>query len=143
MGHLRGADLVHHRPVDGHGIGAHDDEVDIIDERADSRVHDEVRFNAGIIQCPDRDMPLVSWPHFGGKDLNLLAAPVRLDDAPERHLGVAVRQDRVAVTDVAGAELRNVLHRMPGRLDEPVRPPDHPSPGLFKCFALSRPVMTI
>jgi hypothetical protein len=57
-------------------------------------------------------VPLVPGPDFGCKDLDLLAAPVSLDDAPEGHFRVAVGEDHITVTDMAGAEPGYPLNRL-------------------------------
>jgi len=57
-------------------------------------------------------VPLVPGPDFGCKDLDLLAAPVGLDDTPEGHFRVTVGEDRIPVPDMAGAEPGYPLNRV-------------------------------
>ena len=107
-------DLVHDRAVDGDRVRADDDEVGLVDERADRRVDDVVRPDPLVVQPPDRQEPLAPGPDLGRKDLDRLALPVGRDDAGEGRLGVAVGHDHVAVADVARAELADPVDR-PGR----------------------------
>src|SRR5208337_1386091 len=109
---LGSTDLVHYGTINRDRIGTYYHEVYIMNKRSHGRIDNEIRLYTGIVQGPDRDKPLVSRANFSCKDLDLLAAPVCLNDASKCHFRITVRQDRIAIPYVTGTETRDLFYSM-------------------------------
>src|SRR5674476_31824 len=92
-----------------------------------------------IIECPDRNMSLVSRTYFGCKNLNLLTAPVRFNDAPKCSFRIAMREKSVPVPYMSGTELCDVFHSVPGGVNELLSTCNHTFFRLFQCFCPLKP----